>query len=112
MPKELREKVPNSDVCRTAYHVRSPISSAVFLKRRKRMLPQRYRKAPIVPSQSSSSFFNTPYLNTHHNPDLQVNLAFLAVQYGVLALALLVSAMCAYAWWNRPRRGGPRVYIP
>ncbi len=60
LPPELKDKIPSSEVCQTAY---------------------------------------------------RVNLAFLAVQWGVLSLAILVSLICAFALYHRPRRGRPRVRI-
>lgn len=60
---------------------------------------------PIYPTNKSNQ-------TQSNQTQQQVNLAFLAVQYAVLSLVLFISVMCGYAWLRRPRRGGPRVYLP
>lgn len=67
---------------------------------------ERWGPSEDRPNQTTHN--QTKPIQTQH----QVNLAFLAVQYAVLSLVLLISCMCGYAWWRRPRRGGPRVYLP
>lgn len=100
LPKELKDKIPDSEVCRTAYHVR-PCDPCELIHQRLTWKHPRHHTYHLPLS----------HYHIHTQKSVQVNLAFLAVQYGVLALALLISFMCGYAWWNRPRRGGPRVYL-
>lgn len=83
LPEPIKAKLPSSEVCRTAYRVgqlfAAPVFSLQVLMKGLRCL-----------------------LTTVVAVSWQVNVGFLCVQYGILAVACLILVLCTYALLHRP----------
>lgn len=81
LPDPILSKIPSSEVCKKAYHVRPPHQRLCSP-----FLPSLRPPHPCVPLCASLPVY------------FQVNLAFLCVQYGILAVAVLLLVVCTYAY--------------